>query len=65
MTALFALELAPNITVNAIAPGVMLPLAGHEDADLQDLAENASLSSASAALKSLQRMCFTSCTRIL
>jgi glucose 1-dehydrogenase len=39
MTALFALELAPNITVNAIAPGVMLPLAGHEDADLQDLAE--------------------------
>ncbi len=39
MTALFALELAPTITVNAIAPGVMLPLAGHEDADLQDLAE--------------------------
>ena len=39
MTAMFALELAPNITVNAIAPGVMLPLAGHENADLQALAE--------------------------
>lgn len=39
MTALFALELAPNITVNAIAPGVMLPLAGHEDEDLQTLAQ--------------------------
>ncbi|HAE85304.1 MAG TPA: glucose dehydrogenase [Anaerolineaceae bacterium] len=39
MTALFALELAPHITVNAIAPGIMLPLAGNEDADLQDLAE--------------------------
>jgi len=33
------LELAPNITVNAIAPGVMLPLAGHEDEDLQTLAQ--------------------------
>jgi len=39
MTAMFALELAPNITVNAIAPGVMLPLAGHEDEDLQALAQ--------------------------
>jgi len=39
MTALFALELAPNITVNAIAPGVMLPLAGREDEDLQALAQ--------------------------
>lgn len=40
MTMMFALELAPDITVNAIAPGVMLPLAGHEHVDLQALAES-------------------------
>ncbi|MFZ3070377.1 MAG: SDR family NAD(P)-dependent oxidoreductase [Anaerolineaceae bacterium] len=39
MTMMFALELAPNITVNAIAPGVMLPLAGHEHVDMHALAE--------------------------
>ncbi len=39
MTQMFALELAPHITVNAVAPGVMLPLAGKEDVDLQALAE--------------------------
>ncbi|HOG76797.1 MAG: SDR family oxidoreductase [Chloroflexi bacterium] len=39
MTLMFALELAPRITVNAIAPGVMLPLAGREDTDMQALAD--------------------------
>lgn len=39
MTAMFALELAPRITVNAIAPGIMLPLAGKEHVDLQMLAD--------------------------
>jgi len=39
MTLMFALELAPQITVNAIAPGVMLPLAGREDTDMQALAD--------------------------
>jgi glucose 1-dehydrogenase len=39
MTLMFALELAPRITVNAVAPGVMLPLAGREDTDMQALAE--------------------------
>ena len=39
MTLMFALELAPRITVNAIAPGVMLPLAGREETDMQALAE--------------------------
>lgn len=34
MTRLFALELAPNITVNALGLGIMLPLAGREDVDL-------------------------------
>ena len=33
ITAMFALELAPNITVNAIAPGTMLPLQGYEHVD--------------------------------
>ncbi len=35
MTRLFALELAPNITVNALGLGIMLPLAGREDVDLE------------------------------
>ena len=38
LTRMFALELAPNITVNAVAPGVMLPLAGYENADMEQLA---------------------------
>lgn len=39
MTRMFALELAPNITVNAIGLGIMLPLAGKEQVDLQAYAE--------------------------
>ena len=39
MTRMYALELAPNITVNAIGLGIMLPLAGKEDADLDAYAE--------------------------
>ena len=35
MTRLFALELAPQICVNALGLGIMLPLAGKEDANLQ------------------------------
>jgi len=38
MTAMFALELAPQICVNAVALGMMLPLVGREDVDLQALA---------------------------
>ena len=38
MTRMFALELAPNITVNAVAPGIMLPLAGFEHIDMEDVA---------------------------
>ena len=32
-------EFAPNITVNAIAPGTMLPLQGYEHVDLQVVAD--------------------------
>lgn len=39
ITEMFALELAPNITVNAIAPGTMLPLQGYEHVDLQVVAD--------------------------
>ncbi|MEA4812083.1 MAG: SDR family oxidoreductase [Anaerolineaceae bacterium] len=39
MTMQFALELAPRITVNAVAPGIMMPLAGNEDMDMQPVAE--------------------------
>lgn len=39
MTCQFALELAPRITVNAVAPGIMMPLAGREDVDMQAVAE--------------------------
>lgn len=35
MTRMFAKELAPSITVNALGLGIMLPLAGKEDADLE------------------------------
>lgn len=35
MTKMLAKELAPNITVNALAPGLILPLAGREINDLQ------------------------------
>jgi NAD(P)-dependent dehydrogenase (short-subunit alcohol dehydrogenase family) len=35
MTNMLAKELAPNITVNALAPGLILPLAGRESIDLQ------------------------------
>lgn len=34
MTRMFAKELAPRITVNALGLGIMLPLAGKEDVDL-------------------------------
>ena len=40
MTRMFAAELAPNITVNALGLGIMLPLAGKEDVDLQAYADN-------------------------
>jgi glucose 1-dehydrogenase len=39
MTRMFAIELAPQITVNALGPGIMLPLAGKEDMDLKTYAE--------------------------
>jgi len=39
MTRMYAQELAPNITVNAIGLGIMLPLAGKEDVDLEAYAE--------------------------
>jgi len=39
MTRMFARELAPQITVNALGLGIMLPLAGKEDVDLQAYAE--------------------------
>ncbi|HSN95413.1 MAG TPA: SDR family oxidoreductase [Anaerolineaceae bacterium] len=39
MTMQFALELAPRITVNAVAPGIMMPLAGLEGMDMQPVAE--------------------------
>lgn len=39
MTRMFACELAPQITVNALGLGIMLPLAGNENADLQEYAE--------------------------
>lgn len=39
MTRMFAAELAPNITVNALGLGIMLPLAGKEDVDLAAYAE--------------------------
>ncbi len=37
---MFALELAPDITVNAFAPGIMLPLADREDINLEAYAQN-------------------------
>jgi len=39
MTRMFALELAPWITVNALGLGIMLPLAGKEGDDLTDYAQ--------------------------
>jgi glucose 1-dehydrogenase len=39
MTRMFAKELAPRITVNALGLGIMLPLAGKEDVDLQAYAQ--------------------------
>lgn len=38
-TKLAAMELAPNITVNAISPGLMMSLAGYEHLDMQAVAE--------------------------
>jgi glucose 1-dehydrogenase len=35
MTRMYAIELAPRITVNALGLGIMLPLAGREDVDLE------------------------------
>jgi NAD(P)-dependent dehydrogenase (short-subunit alcohol dehydrogenase family) len=39
MTMQFALELAPRITVNAVAPGIMMSLAGLEGMDMQPVVE--------------------------
>ncbi|MDY6872546.1 MAG: SDR family oxidoreductase [Chloroflexota bacterium] len=39
MTRMFAVELAPDITVNALALGIMLPLADRDDVDLETYAE--------------------------
>jgi NAD(P)-dependent dehydrogenase (short-subunit alcohol dehydrogenase family) len=38
LTRMFALELAPNISVNGIAPGIMLPLAGLENLNMEQIA---------------------------
>lgn len=38
-TKLAAIELAPRITVNAVSPGLMMPLAGYEHLDMQVVAE--------------------------
>ena len=38
-TKLASMELAPNITVNAISPGLMMSLAGYEHLDMQAVAE--------------------------
>jgi len=35
MTRMMAQELAPNITVNALAPGLILPMSGHDPMSLQ------------------------------
>lgn len=35
MTQMYAIELAPRITVNALGLGIMLPLAGRDDVDLE------------------------------
>lgn len=37
-TKLAALELAPNITVNAISPGIMMSIAGYEHMDMEAVA---------------------------
>lgn len=39
MTRLFARELAPRITVNALGPGIMLPLASAKNPDLDSYAD--------------------------
>ena len=39
LTRMFALELAPRITVNAVAPGIMLPLSGYEHVNMDEVAE--------------------------
>ncbi|MDY6868281.1 MAG: SDR family oxidoreductase [Chloroflexota bacterium] len=39
MTRQFAIELAPRITVNAFAPGIMMPVSGKSEADLQAYTE--------------------------
>ncbi len=39
LTRMFALELAPRITVNAVAPGIMMPLAGYEHIDMDKVAQ--------------------------
>jgi len=39
MTEILALELAPHITVNAVAPGLILPPAGKDEAYLEHLAQ--------------------------
>lgn len=39
LTRMFALELAPRISVNAVASGIMLPLAGFEHIDMNKVAE--------------------------
>ncbi len=36
---MFALELAPRITVNGVAPGIMLPLSGYEHVNMDEVAE--------------------------
>jgi NAD(P)-dependent dehydrogenase (short-subunit alcohol dehydrogenase family) len=37
MTRMMALEFAPNITVNAVAPGLILPPPGKDESFLQNL----------------------------
>ena len=39
MTQMLAIELAPRITVNAVAPGIMMPLAGHPGKTLEGIAQ--------------------------
>src|SRR5207244_9749282 len=40
MTRMMALEFAPHITVNAVAPGLIIPLSGQDDNYLERLVHN-------------------------
>jgi NAD(P)-dependent dehydrogenase (short-subunit alcohol dehydrogenase family) len=65
LTRMLAMELAPNIAVNAIAPGLILPPAGKDERYLQELAHTNPLNRHGSPRDITEAVLFLLCSRFI